>query len=154
MFQEVIQSISKNKLRSFLSGFTVIFAILLFTVLLGISNGLNNAFKTLFNGDSENAIFIEGAVTTMPYKGYRAGRKIELHEEDYYFIKNSFEEGVDKISVRFVRNFQVKSGSETNAYSIRGVHPEHRFIEETIISKGRFISKRDVQSSSQVVVLG
>jgi putative ABC transport system permease protein len=154
VFQEVLQSISKNKLRSFLSGFTVIFAILLFTVLLGISNGLNNAFKTLFNGDSENAIFISGKVTTMPFKGYKAGRKIDLHEEDFHFIKDNFQEGIEKISVRVVRNFQVKFGTETNAYSARGVHPDHRFIEETILSKGRFISIRDVNSSAQVVVLG
>ena len=45
-WREVFQSIDKNRTRSLLSGFTVAFAILLFTVLFGLANGLNNTFNS------------------------------------------------------------------------------------------------------------
>ncbi len=46
-WREIFQSINKNKLRSVMSGFTVAFAILLFTLLFGIVSGLSNSFKVL-----------------------------------------------------------------------------------------------------------
>ena len=42
---DVSQSISKNKLRTLLSGGTVIFAIMLFAILFGLANGLQNTFN-------------------------------------------------------------------------------------------------------------
>lgn len=57
-WREIFQSISKNKLRSALSGFTVAFAILLFTLLFGIGNGLQNTFKNEFAKDAMNSIYI------------------------------------------------------------------------------------------------
>jgi len=41
-WREIFQSIGKNKLRTVLSGMTITFAILLFTILLGMGNGLKN----------------------------------------------------------------------------------------------------------------
>ncbi|MGB5463061.1 MAG: hypothetical protein WBM92_06825 [Aureibaculum sp.] len=41
---EIFQTISKNKLRTVLSGVTIAFAILLFTLLFGIGNGLKHTF--------------------------------------------------------------------------------------------------------------
>ena len=57
-WREVFQSIDKNRTRSLLSGFTVAFAILLFTVLFGLANGLNNTFSEAFVDDAANSIFI------------------------------------------------------------------------------------------------
>ena len=58
---EIFQSMNKNRTRSILSGFTVAFAILLFTVLIGIANGLGNTFQEGFADDAINAIFINDA---------------------------------------------------------------------------------------------
>ncbi|NDK18731.1 MAG: ABC transporter permease, partial [Zetaproteobacteria bacterium] len=45
---EIFQTLSKNKLRTALSGFTIAFAILLFTLLFGIGNGLKHTFEKQF----------------------------------------------------------------------------------------------------------
>jgi len=47
-WQEIFQTIGKNKLRTFLSGFTVALGIFIFIVLFGLGNGLKNAFQEFF----------------------------------------------------------------------------------------------------------
>ena len=68
-WREVFQSIDKNRTRSLLSGFTVAFAILLFAVLFGLANGLNNTFSEAFVDDAANSIFIRSGRTTKAHKG-------------------------------------------------------------------------------------
>ena len=86
-WREIFQSISKNKLRSILSGFTVAFAILLFTLLFGIGNGLQNTFKEQFASDATNSIYISSNRTTKAYKGHQVGRRIQFKNDDFEFLK-------------------------------------------------------------------
>ena len=58
LWREIFQSINKNRTRSLLSGFTVTFAILLFTILFGLANGLNNTFAEAFVDDAANAMYL------------------------------------------------------------------------------------------------
>ena len=67
-WREIFQSINKNKLRTILSGFTIAFAIMLFTILFGIGNGLKNTFQREFAGDSMFSIYLWAGKTTKPYK--------------------------------------------------------------------------------------
>ena len=73
-WREIFQAIGKNKLRTALSGFTISFAILLFTLLFGIGNGLKHTFEKQFAGDSQNSIYINSGRTTKPYKGLQSGK--------------------------------------------------------------------------------
>jgi len=47
-WKEIFETIQKNKLRTFLSGFTVALGILIFVVLYGFGNGLKNTFNEFF----------------------------------------------------------------------------------------------------------
>jgi len=47
-WKEIFDTIKKNKLRTFLSGFTVALGILIFVVLYGFGNGLKNTFNEFF----------------------------------------------------------------------------------------------------------
>ena len=42
---EIFETIKSNKLRTFLAGFTVALGILIFIVLFGLGNGLENTFN-------------------------------------------------------------------------------------------------------------
>ena len=50
-WKEIFQTIQKNKLRTFLSGFTVALGIFIFVVLFGFGNGLINTFDDFFGDD-------------------------------------------------------------------------------------------------------
>jgi len=89
-WQEIFQTIGKNKLRTFLSGFTVALGIFIFIVLFGLGNGLKNAFQEFFVNDANNVIFLYPGRTSKPYKGFKANRRIEFENEDLEDIKINF----------------------------------------------------------------
>lgn len=154
LWREILQSISKNKLRSLLSGFTVAFAILLFTLLFGIANGLENTFNSFFKDDAQNSIFIQSGKTTKPYKGYKSGRKIQFTNDEYAYLKNEFGDKVQYITSRVYKNLAASYRGEKNVYPIRAVHPDHQYLEKTLIYEGRYISVKDLQEKAKVVVIG
>ncbi|MFD2552054.1 ABC transporter permease [Bizionia sediminis] len=154
LWREIFQSINKNRTRSLLSGFTVAFAILLFAVLFGLANGLQNTFSEAFNDDANNAIMIFSGTTTKANKGLQAGRRIQFKNEDYDYVKNEFSEKVQFITSRVYRNVVAAFGNEKGNYSVRAVHPDHQFLEKTIINQGRYINQMDVIQHTKVAVIG
>jgi len=154
LWREIFQSISKNKLRSLLSGFTVSFAILLFTLLFGIANGLENTFNSFFKDDAQNSIFIQSGRTTKPFRGYKTGRKIQFKNEDFDYLKNDFGDKVQYITSRVYKSLAASYKNEKNNYQIRAVHPDHQYLEKTLVYEGRYISAKDLQEQSKVVVIG
>ncbi|WP_440880731.1 ABC transporter permease [Tenacibaculum sp. C7A-26P2] len=153
-WREIFQSIRKNKLRSILSGFTVAFAILLFTLLFGIVTGLQNQFKTAFVDDAQNAIFVRVWKTSKPYKGLQAGRKVQLENKDFDFVKKEYKNKIQYLTARIYKNVNISFGRNKNNYSLRAVHPDHQFLEKTIIDEGRYINDLDLQRKLKVVVIG
>ena len=77
-WKEIFDTIRKNKLRTFLTGFTMAIGILIVVILVGFTNGLQNTFQEFFGDDSTNTFFIFPGRTSMPYKGYKSQRRIEL----------------------------------------------------------------------------
>lgn len=154
LWREIFQSISKNKLRSVLTGFTVSFAILLFTILFGIANGLNNTFKEAFVDDAANSIFLLSGKTSKAYKGLQAGRRIQFKNEDFDYVGESYDSKIEFLSARVYKSLQASYKNERSAYSVRGVHPDHQFLEKTKIKDGRYLNQRDMQEETKVAVIG
>ena len=153
-WREIFQSINKNRLRSVMSGFTVAFAILLFTLLFGVASGLGNFFKTAFADDAQNMMFVRVWKTTKPYKGLQSGRKVQLRNADYKYVTDEYADKIQYQSARIYKNFSIKYKNEANTYSFRAVHPDHQFLEKTIMDEGRYLNDRDLRGNSKVVVIG
>ncbi|GGG33900.1 ABC transporter permease [Bizionia arctica] len=154
LWREIFQSINMNRTRSVLSGFTVAFAILLFTILFGIANGLNNTFAEAFSDDANNSIFIQSGTTTTASKGYQAGRQIQFKNKDFDYIKETYGDKVQYITSRNYLNVNASFRNEKDAYSVRAVHPDHQFLENTRIKEGRYINQLDIDNKSKVIVIG
>ena len=153
-WREIFQSISKNKLRSVMSGFTVAFAILLFTLLFGIVSGLSNTFKEAFADDAQNSMFVLVRKTTKPYKGLQTGRNIQLKNGDLNYVKNEYDSKIQHLTARVNRSVNISYKNKQDNYSLRAVHPDHQFLEKTIIDEGRYINERDLKERAKVIVIG
>ncbi|MEP3838266.1 MAG: ABC transporter permease [Algibacter sp.] len=154
LWREIFQSINMNRTRSLLSGFTVAFAILLFTILFGIANGLQNTFAEAFVDDANNSITVRSGRTTKANKGLQVGRQIQFKNEDLDYIKEEFDGKVEYITARIYKNFQASFRGEQNVYDIRAVHPDHQFLEKTLIKDGRYINQSDLINKTKCIVIG
>lgn len=153
-WREIFQSISKNKLRSVMSGFTVAFAILLFTLLFGVVSGLSNTFKEAFSDDAANFMSVRVRKTTKPYKGLQTGRVIQLKNQDYNFVKDEYDSKIQYLTSRVNKNVNISYKNKQDNYSLQAVHPDHQFLEKTIIDEGRYINQRDLRERAKVIVIG
>ena len=153
-WREIFQSINKNRLRSVMSGFTVAFAILLFTLLFGVASGLGNFFKSAFADDAQNMMLVRVWKTTKPYKGLQTGRAIQLKNTDYNYVTEEYEDQIQYQSARIYKNFSIKYKNEASSYSVRAVHPDHQFLEKTLMDEGRYLNNRDLREKSKVIVIG
>ncbi len=154
LWREIFQSINMNRTRSLLSGFTVAFAILLFTILFGIANGLQNTFAEAFVDDATNSIFINSGMTTKAHKGLQSGRRIKFKNEDFDYVKEEFGNKIEFITARIYRNTQASFRNEQNTYDLRAVHPDHQFLEKTKIKEGRYINQNDLENKTKVAIIG
>lgn len=154
-WQEIFQNISKNKLRTVLSGFTIAFSILLFTLLFGVGNGLKHTFAEQFAGDAQNSVYIRGGATTKPYKGLQSGRKIQFKNDDTKFINENFEDDIQYFSPNIERfNVSTIYKGEQSNYVVRGVYPDYQPLESAVIQAGRFLSYLDLENRAKVIVIG
>ena len=153
-WKEIFDTIRKNKLRTFLSGFTVALGILIFVSLYGLGNGLMNTFDKFFQDDATNTIFLFPGRTSIPYKGYKSERRIEFENSDVEDIKKNFAMFLDYTTPRITRNALVKYKEESDNYSTRAVDWAHQLAEKTIIMKGRYLNVEDVKSKAKHAVIG
>lgn len=154
-WQEIFSTIKKNKLRTFLTGFSVAWGIFMLMILLGSGNGLQNGIEYQFKSDATNTLWLWNGTTTKPYKGMQAGRQINFTNEDYDFVKNMIP-GVKEISARYFlwQNRIVSYKKEYGSFDLLCVHPDMQVIENPTLVEGRFLNEIDIQKNRKVAVIG
>ncbi|WP_150452090.1 ABC transporter permease [Arenibacter lacus] len=153
-WKEIFDTIQKNKLRTFLSGFTVSLGILIFVVLFGMGNGLINTFDDFFGDDATNVLFVFPGRTSVPYKGYKSNRTIEFDNSDLEDLEKNLAMFVEYTTPRITRSALVKYKNESNNYTTRAVAPAHQYAEKTIMMKGRYLNEQDIINRTKYVVIG
>ncbi len=154
-WQEIFDTIRKNKLRTFLTGLSVASGIFILVILLGFGQGMQNGIAKEFEEDAATSVWIWPGVTTKQYKGLNPGRRIQLRNENYDFAARLLEDEIENKSPRyFVRNASVNYGKESLAYGVQGVSHQFQFIENAYMSHGRFLNHSDEVNTAKVAVIG
>lgn len=152
-WQEIFATIKKNKMRTFLTGFSVAWGIFMLMILLGSGNGLSRGVAENFMRDAVNAMWIWTGRTSIPYKGLKEGRQVQLTNEDYTNVRNL--KGVGSISGRYyMNNNHLTYGNEYGDYTVVTCQPDLQDVEQIIITKGRFINSIDIKQTRKLIVLG
>jgi putative ABC transport system permease protein len=152
-WQEILATIKKNKMRTFLTGFSVAWGIFMLMILLGSGNGLSNGVASQFQNDAINGMWIWTGETTIPYQGMKSGRAIQFHNEDQEIVKKV--SGVGVASGRyFMGNTRYSYNKESGEYTTITCQPELMEVEQLILNDGRFINKIDIIQKRKVVVIG
>jgi putative ABC transport system permease protein len=154
-WQEILEAIAKNKLRTFLTGISVASGIFILVILLGAGKGLQNGIAKQFERDAEGIIEVWSGVTTKEYKGLNPGRQIQFRNSDYNLTVQKFDDQLSKKASTYnFWNALVSHGKESGNYQYRGVYPDYIAIENATIIKGRFINENDLRNNEKVAVIG
>jgi len=151
---EIFSVIKKNKMRTFLTGFSVSWGIFMFCILLASGNGLKNGVASNFSGQIMNSIEFWGRRTSMPYEGYPDQRRINLDQNDLDLVRNQIPE-VENVSGMIYSNVTVSYNTFSSNCRFTGVSPDFLKIAGIKVSanNGRFISEADMRETRKVAVI-
>jgi len=153
-WQEIFATIKKNKLRTFLTGFSVAWGIFMLIILLGSGKGLENGFEAQFRGSAKNSLWIWTGRTSIAHNGMNPGRLVRFTNADYENLKNNVKQ-TEYISGRFNIWWgnQVTYKNERHSFAIRNVHPDYRYVEALQIVEGRYVNHIDNNERRKVAVI-
>lgn len=153
-WEEIFSTITKNKLRTFLTGLSVGSGIFILVILLGVGQGLQNGISQEFKSDATNRIWVWANITSKEYKGLNPGRQIKMTHDNYEgFTAQEAEKLEFKTSILWVNANLITYKKESVGYNVQGVNPDNQFIENQSIISGRYLNQNDIDNSEKVVVI-
>jgi len=154
IWKEIFATISANRLRTFLTAFSVAWGIFILIILLGAGQGLRNGTQKQFESDAVNSIWINGGTTSIAYAGFQPGREIELNNEDYN--NTHLKSPENKITAASVGegNKTIVYKNKNGSFFTRSCMPDHDYLENCKIVKGRFVNNNDIDQVRKVAVIG
>ncbi|MDA3890470.1 MAG: ABC transporter permease [Salinivirgaceae bacterium] len=157
-WNEIIQALKKNRLRTFLTAFGVFWGIFMLVIMLGSGNGLHNAVFDNMGDFATNSCFMWTQNTTMSYKGFSHGRRYNFNNGDTEVLIQNLPE-IKALSPR-LNGWSAEGGVNTvrgdkaGAFSILGDYPAWQLIDPVEMTAGRFVNEIDISDKRKVVVIG
>ncbi len=157
---EIFSSITKNKARTTITVIGVLWGIFIYITLSGAAKGLDNGFERQFKRVAMNSMFVWTQQTSVPYKGYKTGRSIQLKLKDISKLKQQVAE-IQYIAPRNAKGVFggespiINRGLRHGNYNVYGDFPVVvKIATKDIYDGGRFINEADITESRKVCVIG
>ena len=155
---EIYHVLSKNRLRTFLTGFGVFSGMLTLILLLGTGDGFEKGVKLGFNRVASNTFFIWKGITNLAYKGYAPGRSIAPKITDPTMLKSKVT-GVKSAFPRitlggFGGASNIVRGNISDAFPVIGDAPGIYDVYSIFMKQGRFLNQGDMEEYRKVAVIG
>jgi len=151
-WQEVFDSLGKNKLRTGLTMVGVWWGILLLIALLGSARGIENSFNRLFGSFATNSVFVWAQSTSKPFKGFQEGRQVQLKISDAKKIEENVE-GIEFVVPRNQSQALVVRNFLSGTFGVNGDYPLLDQVQKKKMIRGRFINQTDIDDNRKVVVI-
>ena len=153
-YREIIDTITRNKSRSFLTGFGVFWGVFMLIVLIGGGQGLKEMLQKNFSGFATNSAMIWTQNTTKAYKGFRKGRYVSMVEKDMTRLRQQVPE-LDIITpVMFGGTKNAVKGEHSFSANVSGVSYDYADVTSPIMYYGRFLNEMDIREARKVCVIG
>ena len=151
-WNEIFATIKKNKMRTFLTGFSISWGIFMFCILLSAGNGLRNGMVQDFGSRAVNSVQYWARPTSMPHQGLPANRRIQLTNNDIELVRTQIPEA-DIISPVISTNLAVNYGVRNTNSRFNGISPDFQHIGGITILQGRYINGIDIRDRRKVAVI-
>ena len=152
-WEEIWQTISRNRKRSIMTAFGVFWGIFMLTIMLGAGLGLKNALFSQLGDMSVNSCFFWGGRTSIPYNGLPSGRYWQFENEDLAAIKKQVPNVRSVGSVIWGSEYKFSRNDKKGDYSLVGYNPDFQQISPQPIRFGRFFNEIDMEQQRKVCIL-
>ena len=152
-WQEIYDSIRKNKVRTSITIIGVLWGIFLLVVLLGAARGMENGFKKLFGNFATNSVFVWTQSTDTPFKGFQEGRRFSLTMNDIEVLKSEYIDEIKLLAPRNQTNNLVIKDFKSGNFKVSGDYPILDQIQKKQLLYGRFLNENDISSIAKVAVI-
>ncbi len=159
-WDEIFESISKNRTRTIITTIGVFWGIFIYIALAGSATGLENGFDDAFSGLSKNSMGVWVQSTSIPYKGFEEGRRFPFRLSDVDYLRDRVPE-IEYISPGLQAGAfsgsppRVTRGIKSDNFNLFGNFPIQANISVIkIYDGGRFINDEDIKYERKVAVIG
>lgn len=155
-WQEIWITITHNKSRSVLTAFGVFWGMLMLVLMVGAGNALEQGMTSQIEGFATNSCFFESNRTTVPYKGFRKGRRWNMTNSDIPVIREKVKElqYISPVLFSGGNDKNVVRGDKNGSYLVKGCYPEYDLIERSKMIYGRYVNDIDIAEKRKVCVIG
>lgn len=153
-FREILDTLSRNKSRSLLTGFGVFWGLFMLVTLIGGGDGLKQTLAQQFAGFATNSAVIFPNATTKPYHGFRKGRQWAMTYQDVERLRQQVPE-LDVVSPMITKwGHSAVYGDKKYSCNLKGILPDYAEMAPPILRYGRYINQMDINQNRKVCVLG
>ena len=150
---------SKNKLRTFLTGFGAFWGIFILILLLGAGKGMQNGIESEFSSGARNSVWIYTRRTSVPYEGLATGRSIRFLQADLDALKREIPEILYLSAENPMQSgggdVLVKSKTRVENYRVFGVGDDYFKIKiRQELLNGRKLNELDEGEVRKVASIG
>ncbi|GAA3997902.1 ABC transporter permease [Hymenobacter fastidiosus] len=154
-WQEILGTMRRNKLRTFLTAFGVFWGIFMLVLLLGAGKGMENGIWKEFGGGAMNSLFVSAGKTSLPWQGLKPGREIKFTNDDMEAIRQHVD-GVELLASRnrLFGEYTIINGTKNGSYQVFGANAEFFQLNGEKLARGRLLNPLDGIEQRKVMLLG
>ena len=152
-YREVLDTLTRNKSRSFLTGFGVFWGVFMLVGLMGGGAGLKELLEQNFAGFATNSAMVWAQPTSKAYKGFRKGRLWTMDYKDVARLRQSVPELDVVTPMLFSNGGTAYYGDRKATVGISGAMPDFRRVNEPKMYYGRYIDEADIRDHRKVCVI-
>lgn len=152
--REILDVLSRNKSRTFLTGFGVFWGVFMLVGLVGGGDGLKGLLSNNLAGFATNSAIVWAQPTTKPYHGFRKGRQWNLTYKDVKRLRAQVPE-LDVITPTITRwGSNATHDDRSSSGIVKGVLPDMQRVSDPKMLYGRYINQMDIVQGRKVCVIG
>lgn len=157
-WQEILSTLRRNALRTFLTAVGVFWGVLMLVVMVAFGGGLERGVQKDMAGLATKAIYVWADTTSVAYQGLPPGRYVPLTRGDAIALAASFSE-IEAVAPRVTLNGRngadvVTRGDRSGSFNVSGDAPELMLVQPEIMTSGRFLDAFDMERRRKVAVIG
>ena len=127
-YREILDTLTRNKSRSFLTGFGVFWGVFMLVALIGGGQGLKEMLNQNFAGFATNSAMVWSQPTSKAYKGFRKGRYWTMEYKDVERIKSSVPELDVVTPLLFSNGGTAYFGDKKASVGVNGAMPDYQLV--------------------------